>query len=141
MTTAPLSSSAPPSDVVRRWVDAFNEHRTDLVPDLVTPDFVDHHVPADIPTGPDGVIRWWDGLAAAFDARLTVLDAVAAGDRVATRARFHGRHVGPFAGAPATGRSFDVEIMAFERLVGDRLAERWEVADGSDLMRQLGLLT
>ena len=121
-----------------RWVDAFNHRRADLLDELVTADFVDHHVPDGFGTGPAAVGAWWKVLAGAFEARLTPLDVVVDGDRVAARCRYHGRHIGEFAGLPATGRDFDVELHSIERIEDGRIAERWELADVSALTAQLG---
>ncbi|MGZ4757677.1 MAG: nuclear transport factor 2 family protein, partial [Acidimicrobiales bacterium] len=71
------------SDVVRRYVDAFNRRDVDVIEAVIHPEFVDRHLPAEIPAGPEGVALWWQILSAAFTMEVEVEDMVEASDRVA----------------------------------------------------------
>jgi predicted ester cyclase len=124
----------------RRLFAAFNANRPDDVSDLFTADFVDHHVPPEIPRGHQGVRLWWTILHGAFEARIELDDVVESADRVASRWRFAGRHIGEFNGIPATGKSFSADFMSIDRFEGDRIAERWEVGDVLGLLQQIGAI-
>ena len=64
---------------------------------------------------------------------------VQARDKVVTRLTGRGTHRGEFLGIPATGRPVEVTSVGIDRIAGNRIAERWLVADVLGLMRQLGI--
>jgi hypothetical protein len=77
----------------RRLLEAFNANRPEDAADLITDDFVDHHVPAEILPGLEGLSTWWSILHSAFDGRIDVDDVVESDDRVASRWQFSGTHI------------------------------------------------
>ena len=113
----------------------------DALDAIVAPDLVNHAAPPGVPPTREGLAQ----LAQAFEAgipayRVAVEDQVAEGDLVATRATVSGTHTGPFLGIPATGRSFVVPAVFFDRVVGGRVVEHWEVIDQFGILVQLGLI-
>jgi predicted ester cyclase len=128
------------TDSWRRFVAAFNANSPDEIADVVAAEFVDHHVPPELPRGLDGVRLWWDALHHAFDCRLEVDDVVEGTDRLASRMTFTGVHTGEFQGLPATGRSFSASFMSIDRFAGGQLVERWEVGDTLGILQQLGAI-
>ena len=94
----------------------------------------------EIPRGLEGVRLWWSILHGAFDGRIDIEDLVEGGDRVASRWRFSGAHIGEFNGIPATNKTFSAEFMSIDRFEGDRIAERWEVGDLLGLLQQIGVI-
>jgi steroid delta-isomerase-like uncharacterized protein len=89
----------------------------------------------------DGWTAWFQGFRSAFpDARFTVEDMVAEGDRVAARLTMRGTHLGSLNGIPATGRSVVVSGMSIERITDGRIVEGWNENDALGMMGQLGVL-
>ena len=129
-----------PADSTRALFEAFNANRPDDAAGLVTDDFVDHHVPPEIPRGPAGLRAWWNILHAAFDARIDVDDVIEGTDRVASRWTFSGTHTGEFNGIPATNATFAATFMSIDRFEDGRIAERWEVGDLLGLLQQIGAI-
>jgi len=125
------------ASLVHRLIDAFNARDLGAIDGLVTDDFVDHHLPPEIPAGPDGLKMWFGIAWSAFDAKLSLNDVVAGGDRIAARWTFAGTHIGDFNGLPASGREFSIQGMSIERVEGGRIAERWEIADLFLLLQQV----
>jgi predicted ester cyclase len=74
------------------------------------------------------------------DARSTVEEQVAEGDKVVTRWRARGTHRGELGPFPATGRAFEMEGVTIERIAGGRIVEVWVARDELGLLRQLGLV-
>jgi predicted ester cyclase len=128
------------ADATRRLFDAFNGNRPDDLADLIADDFVDHHVPAEIPRGLEGLRTWWTILHSAFDGRIDVDDVIQGDDCVASRWRFSGTHVGEFNGIPATNATFSAEFMSIDRFEDGRIVERWEVGDLLGLLQQIGVI-
>ncbi|HYW04415.1 MAG TPA: ester cyclase [Gammaproteobacteria bacterium] len=105
----------------------------------VAADFVDHAMPDGTPPGPEAVLELSRTLRSGFpDMQVTVLQAVAEGDRVAVHARWSGTHQGRFRGLDPTGRRVGMEGMVFWRVADGCIAERWAVLDTESLQRRLG---
>lgn len=126
----------------RRFTELFGTDDRSLADDVFTGDVVFHGAVAggDL-RGVEAAKEFIAGYRTAFpDARSTVEEQVAEGDRVATRWRARGTHRGPLGDVPATGREFVMEGITIERVEGDRIAEIWVARDELGLMRQLGAL-
>jgi steroid delta-isomerase-like uncharacterized protein len=124
------------------WIDALNRGDVSAADRVFAPDCIIH-----ITGGPAqglGVPEFKQmvgGLLAAFpDLRFTVEDQVVSGDRVTTRWTAEGTHTAPLGGIEPTGRRMKVEGLILDRVVDDRVAERWEQWDQMGMMQQLGLL-
>ena len=104
-------------------------------------DYRGHMAGAEQPIDRDGWTGWFQGFRTAFpDARFTVEDLIAEGDRVAARLTMRGTHLGPMNGVPATGRAVVVTGMSIERVANGRIVEGWNQNDALGLLGQLGLL-
>ena len=130
-----------------RWLEAIWTGALDapadggVVEQLVLPDFYNHETAADRPGGPDGFREVARRLRRAFaELRIEPLDVIAEADKVAIRARVSGRHVGPFAGVPVTGREFSVEHTHIVRILDGKVVEHWANRDDCGMLRQLGRL-
>ena len=104
-------------------------------------DVVEHEeLPGLAPTK-DGILAFFRMQLAAFpDMRMDVQDVVASGDKVVARVRYAGTNRGEFMGAPATGKTIDVQLIDIFRFGDDGLVrEHWGVMDQMTMMQQLGL--
>jgi steroid delta-isomerase-like uncharacterized protein len=127
---------------IRRMYDLINAGDDDGFGDLVSDDFVDHEeLPGLAPTK-DGVKTFFRMYRAAFpDLTMTPEDVLPSGDKVVARVRATGTHEGEFMGMPATGKSFDVQLVDIIRFGDDGLArEHWGVFDQMAMMQQLGVI-
>lgn len=127
--------------IARTFYEVFNQGDLGALSDFVDRDFVDHNpVPGQSP-GLEGLKQALVSFRAGFpDMSVSLEDAVAEGDRVATRARARGTHRGDFIGIPATGRRVDFGDITMWRIANGRLAEAWYVQDVAGLMMQLGVM-
>src|SRR5437764_164045 len=82
--------------VVRRMVEeVVQQHKVDVVDDLVTPDVVYHSMPPGMPQGVEGYRALMSAFITAFpDLQLTIDDLIAEGDRVVARFTGRGTHQG-----------------------------------------------
>ena len=133
--------------IARRWVDEANKGSLATVIELLAPDFVYHGTG----TGGPGVPRkpmtreeleqGMRNFFAAFpDARLTIEDTIAEGDRVVMRWTFRATHKGDFAGMPATGKELTVTWILILRIADGKIVEMWTEADELGLMQQVGAI-
>jgi steroid delta-isomerase-like uncharacterized protein len=120
----------------------FNEGELDLLDLLMAPDAVNHELESFGPSaarGPEAVRQFIRVFRSAFpDLRVTVIDQLGDGDRVATRWKMEGTQKNRLMGIEATHRSICIEGIRIDRIANGRIAETWNRWDTFDLLRQLG---
>lgn len=128
--------------IVRRYIeDAVSSRNLDLIDELFTEDCLDHHIPSELPRGPQGIKMFHNMMGGAFpDVRGVIKDQIAEGDKVVTYLEVLGTHQGEFMGLPATGNQISVTAMTIARFSDGKIAEWWENADTLGLMQQVGAI-
>ena len=127
-------------ELVRRLYDLLNGGDVEGVGELVTRDYEEHDPLPGQGTGREGVIDRFTMIVEALAPHFTVDDLIAEDDKVVVRWTNAGTHVAPFAGAPATGRSFTIAGIDIYRVAAGSLCEHWHVIDQLSMLGQLGLL-
>ena len=127
--------------IVRRFIDEiFLRRDFDAVDELLADDFT-AHTWGPMPPGRDGLKERITRVSAGIsDARMTVEDAIAEGDRVAVRLTSSAVQSGEFMGMPPSGKRYEIGEIHIFRLRGGRVAEHWHQADFLGMMRQLGAM-
>ena len=125
--------------LILRFVEEVqNQHKLELLEELVSPDYVDHSGRA-TPPNREGMKNFFELVFTAFpDARFEVHQQLSDGDKVMTHKTFHGTHNGPFMGMPPTGKAVTFDVMDVFTVAAGKIAEHWAVADEMGLMQQLG---
>lgn len=125
--------------VVRRLIEeSWNQNNLAVADELLLSNFVDHNLPPGAPNGVEGYKQGVNMFRAAFpDIRFAIDHMLAERDRVAIRLSAQGTHQGNFMGIAPTGRRVTFRGMAFIRLDGSKVAERWGLSDLPGLMQQL----
>ncbi|GII87741.1 hypothetical protein Ssi03_57310 [Sphaerisporangium siamense] len=121
----------------QRFAQLFNARELDGLGEVMTEDFIDHH-PGLVDVA--GLSIYQANLGAVIEALQMVAhpeEVVSAGDRVFTRIRLTGRHVGPFLGVAPTGNALEWYTHELWRVEDGRFAERWAVDDLVTLFRQI----
>lgn len=119
------------------FVDTFNRRAYDRLGDVLADGFVDHH-PGLVDV--TGLLPYRQNLAAVIDALEMVAspeDVVAVDDKVFTRIRLSGRHVGTFLGLAPTGNAVSWYTHELWRVADGRFVERWAVDDLLTLLGQM----
>jgi steroid delta-isomerase-like uncharacterized protein len=127
---------------MRRIYELLNAGDIDGFGSLVAEDFVEHEETPGLEPTKEGVKQFFRMYRAAFpDLRMEAEDVLVSGDKVVARVRGTGTHQGEFMGMPATGKSFDVQLIDIIRFGDDGLAhEHWGVFDALTMMQQLGAI-
>lgn len=129
--------------LLRDSFDALERHDLDACCAAMTEDFLINI--AEMPYQKKGQKAWRQHagqLLAAFpDVRVTIDDAVAAGDKVAIRATITGTHRGEFIGNPPTGKAVSYKSHEVYRFANGKIAEEWICSDMMTLLTQLGALS
>ena len=93
------------------------------------------------PTDIEGYRQFAAAFYAAFpDLTHTIEEQVAEGDVVVSRFTVRGTHQGEFQGLPPTGKQIAIAAVAFDRIAGGKIVERWGQFDALGLMQQLGAI-
>src|SRR5581483_10978956 len=111
--------------VVRRWVEeVINKQNLDVIEDVHTANYINHHLPPGIPQGPEGERIFSAMFFQAFpDGKFSVEHLLAEGDRVAMRYLYTGTQTGAFQTIPPTKKHVAVPGTNFLRLENGKIAE------------------
>lgn len=127
-------------NIVRRFNKEFIEGGSmDAFNETVASDFVNHTAPPGVPTGPEGVLIFFNNLLkpAFSNFKVEIHDQIAEDDKVTTRKSFHGSHTSEFMGVPATGRAVRIDVIDVVTLRGGKFYEHWGIVDMASLMAQI----
>lgn len=131
---------ADASEIVRFLFEEPWKGNMDVIDEFVAPGYVGHDPSEPEPIrGPQGFRRQIEKYLTAFpDARITVDEQFAAGDRVASRWTGRGTHQGEIEGISPTGKEVTVTGLTFSRLEGGNVIEEWITWDTLGMLVQLG---
>jgi steroid delta-isomerase-like uncharacterized protein len=122
------------------YEDVFNQRNLALADELCATSHVFHNPPTTL-HGREEFKQLLSLYSTAFpDARFTVEDQLAEGDRVASRYTFRGTHQGELMGIPPTGKQVTVTGMIINRIVNGKAEEGWLNFDALGMLQQLGVV-
>jgi steroid delta-isomerase-like uncharacterized protein len=102
---------------------------------------ITHNVRAATQAGPEAFIEVCGPFLTAFpDMQVTVVDLIAAQDRVAVDLLVSGTNAGGWLGHPATGRKVAYKAMAMLTVQDDRISRMVAIDDYCSILQQLGLV-
>jgi steroid delta-isomerase-like uncharacterized protein len=134
-----------PADILNRvhhlFEDCFNTGEMALADELIAPDYIDHSTMAAPVPGVEGFKMRIANLRKAFpDAKFTVEDIFADGDKVAFRWIMRGTDSGGFMGRPPSGKAVAVSGINIELISNGKIVEHWSSPDNLGMMQQLGII-
>ena len=127
--------------LVRRFYeDVFNQRNLALVDELCSTTHVFHNPPTTL-HGREEFKQLLSVYLTAFpDARFTVEDEIAEGEKVTSRYTFRGTHQGELMGIPPTGKQVTVTGIIINRIAGGQSVEGWLNFDALGLLQQIGAI-
>jgi predicted ester cyclase len=126
-------------ELYMRFAEAFNARDYAALDEVMVADFVDHH-PGLVDVASLDVYK--RNLKFVIDALEMVAhpeDVIESGDKVFTRIKLTGRHVGKFFGVEPTGAALEWYTNELWRFEGGKMVERWAVDDLVSLFAQMGV--
>lgn len=124
-------------ELVRQYLDAFNDRDSDRLADLLADDVVEHGIHEEL----HGVDEILDFLGRHFetfpDYSGETQDVVVDGDTVVVRYTVRGTHSGEYLDVEPTSYTAEWTGMAMYRIEDDRIAEIWLEEDRLGLLEQL----
>ena len=135
-------SSEQNKTIVRRLLEEPWKGDLRVVDELVDPNYVGYVASSPEPLrGPDGFKENVATYRAAYsDARITVDEQIAEGDKVVTRWTGRGKHDGDLMGIAPTGKQVKVSGLTFSRLANGKVIEEYTNWDTFGMMQQLGVV-
>ena len=127
--------------LVRRQIeDLWGRSDPTLIPELYSPDIIDHNpLPGQTP-GHEGLREAIRIFSAAFpDIEMTLHGVLADGDHAVDFWTFRGTHLGEFNGLAPTGRRVEFNGIDVVKVRDGRIAELWHVEDMARMLDQLGV--
>ena len=128
--------------IVRRLLEEPWTGNMRVADELIDRNYVAHDPSSPEPLrGPDGFKENVSIYRAAFsDARITVDEQIAEGDKVATRWTGRGKHDGDLMGVAPTGKQVKVSGLTLSRLENGKVIEEYANWDTFGMMQQLGVV-
>jgi steroid delta-isomerase-like uncharacterized protein len=126
--------------IVRQYLEeVWNRKNLDAVDRFIASDLVQHV--RNVSPGREGIKKFFELIYASFpDARFTIEDMLAEGDKVMWRFTIQATHLGPFRGIPPTGKPITLTGMAVTRIRDGQMVENWNETDDLGLLQQLGVI-
>ena len=125
--------------IARRVYEIFSSDNLDALNEVFARDFVDHNPQPEQARGLKGLKEMLSSLRESFpDLQWTPEDAIAEGDKVASRITISGTQRGMYKSIPATGEHTSIPLVNVLRIVDGKVVERWGVSDHLSLLQQLG---
>jgi steroid delta-isomerase-like uncharacterized protein len=126
----------------RRFLEEFwNQKNLAVVNELLAADYINHLGPPGLPPGREGLKQLASIYITAFpDVHVTIEDQIAEGDRVVSRLRARGTHLGYLQNIPPTGKPINITGIAIDRVASGKIVEGWANFDELSLMRQIGVI-
>jgi steroid delta-isomerase-like uncharacterized protein len=131
---------ADAKEIVRRLTEEPWTGNVAVIDELASPDYVGHDPTESEPIrGPAGLKASLEKYKTGFsDARVTVDDQIAEGDRVATRWTGRGTHDGEIIGVAPTGKEVTVSGLTISRVENGLVVEEQTEWDALGMLVQLG---
>lgn len=125
-------------NVVRRFVESYNNQDFDLLDELLAPNYFDSTNQVDA----EGLKQLIKMAFAAFpDYHETIEDIIAEGDKVWILVRTNtGKHTGEFIGIAPTEKKLSTLAVDLLRVVNGKIVEYRDVVDRLDFLNQLGII-
>lgn len=117
------------------WQRVWCEGSPDAVMEYYAEGATENGEPVDRADFAAKVVAWFGKFP---DFSATVEDIVEHSDRVVSRVTYRGTQAQPWAGLPATGRSYEGLGLDIFTVRDGRIVEHWHCADHYDLVVQLG---
>jgi len=124
-------------EVVRKFYEGYNDHNLPANwENYISHQLVNHAFGGAYDR--DAWLQIEQGYLAAFpDLRVSVLDQMAEGDKVASRVEMTGTQKEDFFGVPAAGAVGTLRATFWDRVVDGKITEHWADADVGGLLQEL----
>ena len=127
------------STIRRFYEEGVNKGNAAVFDEVISPDYVSHFFPPDLPHGPEGVKRFVAAFRGAFpDIHVTCDEIIVEGEMATSHITIRATHNGEFQGIVPTGKPVTVEAIDLWRFARGKASEGWGGPNVLSLLHQLG---
>ena len=120
--------------------EIFNKGNLDLIPEIVSPDYVNHQANGQDIKGVDGFRQMVVTMRTAMpDLHYTIDDTITEGDKAASRCTLTGTYSGKIGDIEVKDKKINITQAIFARVENDKVIEGWGFTDSAVLYQQLGV--
>ena len=120
--------------------EIFNKGNLDLIPDLISPDYVNHQANGQDVKGIDGYRQMVAFMRTNMpDLHYAIDDSIVEGDTAASRCTLTGTFSGKVGDIEVKDKKVNIKQFIFARVEGDKVVEGWSLSDSAMLYQQLGI--
>jgi len=125
-------------DVVKKYHEVWSNGQVNELDKILAPDFVCHFIEGIEWKGIEGANSSITSHRISFpDWNEEIVDMISEGDKVVTRFKSTGTHLGAFNGLDPTGKKVTIYETAIYRIAKGKIAEQWGFPDALSLNNQL----
>jgi len=134
-----MDTTANKALVTRYNLEVIEKGNTDLLQEILTPDFINHSAMKGMPADVSGMVYFFSSiLHPAFpDLKVTTLEMIAEGDKVVTRKLLKGTHQGNLAGIAPTGKPVTISVIDILQIEEDKIKAHWGENNFAAVMQAL----
>ena len=120
--------------------EIWNKGNTDIIPEVVAPDYVYHQINGQDTKGIEGYKQMVVNMRTAIpDLRYTIDDSIIEGNMTAARLTLTGTFSGKIGDVELKDKKIIIKSAIFSRVEGDKVVEGWGYSDSLSLYQQLGV--
>jgi predicted ester cyclase len=120
--------------------EIFNKGNLDLIPVLISPDYVNHQANGQDVKGIDGYRQMVIFMRTNMpDLHYAIDDSIVEGDTTASRCTLTGTFSGKVGDIEVKDKKVNIKQFIFARVEGDKVVEGWSLSDSAMLYQQLGI--
>jgi predicted ester cyclase len=124
--------------LVRRYIEASNDEGPSANRRFLAPGWIGWDSRNGSKSTVEDAIKEHEVVLTGFpDARLTVEDQLAEGDKVATRLTMTGTHTKEYLGVAPTGKRISISLIEIDRIADGKIVESWSESSGLGFYFQL----
>ena len=126
---------------VRYFEEVWGQGNFAVEDELLASTFIDHNPTPGFTADKAGIHQFLIHFRSAFpDARYTLEELLAEGEKVVDRWTMQATHVAEFLGIPPTGKQIKITGIDILRIVDGKIVESWHQEDQLDALQQLGAI-
>ena len=131
------------AEFIHRWFEeVWNNKREDAIDEMLAEDGVGYGLGPEGIVGPENFKTFHRAFVSAYpDLKVTVVDTVVEGDKIAARCRVTGSHDGHGIGVAPTNQPVEFTGMLIVRVRDGKIVEAWNEFNFMEMYKQVGALT
>lgn len=117
--------------------DIWNKNQFDKIGQYISPNFIDHSLPPNLPADKEGMKRWIIGTGKSFEHTTIIEDMVCENNKVMLKFKMHMKHIGAWRGIEPTCYEVSTVGYRYYQLTNGKITEHWALLDGNSIENQL----